>query len=251
MDYTKFEGQEFQGAKVLKYLGRTPGGQPQFKVRMPSGNVYERTLNTIRKGVVDTKAKKATTNKKRIQKTKDKGYTTFNNDVLEIYGFIGKSDNILVLDQATLNTGYCIVKQNKIQEYGRICQKDKNHYVRIKELVQDIGRIVKTHDIKSIIIEDIYLGYSPKTYRALSETIGAIALYTILNDISIIAIPYSIWSNRIGLKGKRSELKAQSLRMAHEIIGREISSNDASDAILIAYSYLISKGSIKEELSWE
>jgi Holliday junction resolvasome RuvABC endonuclease subunit len=251
MDYTSYEGQEFQGAKILKYLGKTPGGQPQFKVRMPSGNIYERTLTTIKKGVVDTKSKKVETKKKYVQKTKEKGNATFNNDILDIYGFIGKSDNILVLDQATLNTGYCIIKQNQIQEYGRICQKDKNHYVRIKELVQDIGRLVKTNDIKSIIIEDIYLGYSPTTYRALSETIGAIALYAILNNISIIAIPYSIWSNRIGLRGKRTELKSQSLKLAHEIIGREISSNDASDAILIAYSYLLSKGSVKEDLVWE
>ncbi len=244
-------GTTINNTYILSYEGKTQSGTDQYKIRFPSGNITTKTITTIKKGAVDIENKKATTKKIYVNKTKEKGLSTIAREDYEINGYINpNTDIILVLDQATYSTGWCIIDKGKITKYGKISQNSQETFKRIYLLVEDIHKLVTLHNVNSIIIEDVYLGYSPKTYAILCNIIGAIAYYSIKNNISLLATPYSVWSNRIGLKGKREQLKVQSLEKAIQIIGRELFSNDVSDAILIAHSYLKSKGIVEQSIEW-
>ncbi len=252
MDKSSLIGKVFGDVEIVSFEGNTSAGTPQYKVRfIASGNVVVRTLPSIKKGLKDTAKQKATTKKQYTAKIKERGASTIEQDEQPLFGYVKTTENILVLDQASVSTGYCVVSNGVICNYGKITQKGDNHYIRIFNLIQDIATLVKQHKITSIIAESIYLGFNPKTYRILSEVIGALSYFCIDNGLSLLTIPYGVWSNVIGLKGKREALKAQSLRKASDILGVSVISNDVSDAILIAQYFIITRGLAKQTaLEW-
>jgi len=249
-------GKDYGDYIVISYEGRNNSKTHTYKVRFKeTNNTYIRTRDSVKAGTLKDKTKrKAETKKKQVKKTREKGYSTRNISETQILGSISSNDNILVLDQSTKDIGFTIIKNKKIEIFGKIEEQNRSSYIRIKDLITDIEKLRIKHNINSIILEDIYLGYSPLTYRKLAEVIGAIAFYCCVNKINVMLIPYSVWSKNIGLKGSRNQLKIESVKKALQITGMYIDSDDVSDSVCIAYYFLLSRGLIKAEnrsISWE
>ena len=249
-------GKSYPNYTVISYEGKNSSGVHTYKIRFnDTKNIYTRTRPSVLKGtLVDAKQKKRVTKSKAVAVTRKKGSSTYSCSENPILGYVDKKDNILVLDQSSNATGFCVIKNQEISDYGKIQEKNKNSYLRIKDLISDIEILRAKHEIKAIILEDIYLGYSPTTYRKLSEVIGAIAFYATVKNLSVILVPNGLWTGRLGINGKREQLKLKSVQMALKITGNEIKSDDVSDAICIAEYFLVSRNINKTDnvqLSWE
>lgn len=152
---------------------------------------------------------------------------------------------LLSFDQSTNITGIsCFIdgeyKWTKVIDL----HKEKNSQSRFHHMVEAIFNIIEEEKPDEMAVEQTAMQSSVKTLMVLAHLQGAI-----IGKAIELSIPYSLiepskWRKAVGIhlgKKKRTELKFESVDLAHEWFDATLS-EDASESALIGAGYLIING---------
>lgn len=254
-----FIGTDYDEYTVIAYCGLNSSNVHTYEVKFKeTGNKYIRTKHAIVKGIKDldkkaedAKKKKAEERKKVIIKERTSRQSC---DSIEyIYGDFDISKPTLVLDQATITTGFVVLIDSIVASMGFLRQDSREDLaIRIASVKKDIIKIIKEHNIKNIVMEEIFLASNLKTYRALCMLIGVIIDLCIENDISCSLVLASVWRSKYDIKGTRSACKSKALNIIRTKFSINISKEeeDLAEAILIAY-YILDKHNKDNMFNWD
>ena len=159
--------------------------------------------------------------KNRLTKKSEAEYKTFN--------FTNKT--ILALDQAS-NTGWCIIRDNKIIEFGCIQKKYDHFYINAVNTMVELAKLRTEYTPDILFFEDIYLGMNVNVMEKLAGLKGMIMYFCEVNKLEYECIKSNSWKSYHGIAGERTAQKNESVQKVKELIGKEVT-NDESDAILL------------------
>lgn len=167
-----------------------------------------------------------------------------------------QNEYILALDASTKRTGYAIYTQkNETIKYGVISSASADVEKRICIMRDEIIRLVKENNIKTIIIEEVRPdGGNAHTGKVLTWLQGciAVAAYEYNKNIEIVYIGPSSWRRVIGIpqgRGvKREQQKIMDIEYANKTYNLHLTSfqDDEADAICILSAYFKNAGAIIE-----
>lgn len=149
-----------------------------------------------------------------------------------------KTPYFLALDAASYTTGMSIFNRDGqlLGHKAFVIEKKKDFFTRVKELRDEIIRIVKQDDIKCVILEDIQYQQNPLLFKKLAMLQGVIR-NTVINDLDIClisALPAE-WRAYNHIEGnKRNEQKQAAIYKAKLIFDEDIS-EDESESIFLGY----------------
>ena len=138
-----------------------------------------------------------------------------------------KDNCLLCLDCATQIFGWAIIDKDdySLVDYGQIECDNKDTIYRINYMVDKVSEIVNKYDncINEAVIEDVPPSIqNALTVLQLGRINGAILYLLHTKDIDTNLISVSTWHSRIGFKGKKPELKEQSIKWANEKYGLDL-----------------------------
>ena len=154
-------------------------------------------------------------------------------------------NKIIALDPGIARTGYAVMTKNNNEvvpiEYGCITTKSTTKLeVRLKQLHQELLRIIKKHRPTTMILEKVFLHSNQKTVITVGQAQGVMLLSASLNGLKIeFVTPLQIKS---ALTGYGLADKQQVQRMVKTLLNlKEIPKpDDTADALacgLTFYSY--------------
>ena len=227
---------------VVSYKGKNSSGNRVYTIKfLDSGNFYDRVRSTVTSGkLVDTKQKTKETAKKRAEERKaiSKLESQEKNDITFLYGKIDLSKPTLILDQATITSGFCVLEDGVIVNMGYIHQdRSDSLHIRIHMVKNEIKKLIKAHSIKNLVLEDIFLGYNLATYRGLCCLIGVLVELSIEMDLSIATVLASVWREKYGISGKRANCKEVAVNLVKSKTGINIdkTNDDLAECMLLTY----------------
>ena len=152
---------------------------------------------------------------------------------------------LLSFDQSTNITGVsCFI--NGEYKWTKVIDlhKEKNSQLRFHHMIESIFNIIEEEKPDELAIEQTAMQSSVKTLMILAHLQGAI-----IGKAIELFIPYSLvepskWRKAVGIhqgKKKRTELKFESVDLAHEWFDESLS-EDASESALIGAGHLIING---------
>lgn len=257
-DPLEFIGTEYANYTVTKYCGKNENDKDMYEITFKeTGNKAVRAKSSLVGGkAVDLKRKADATRAKQDMQRKHiskRAQVLTPNSVDVLYGDFDISKNTLVLDQATVTSGFVVVKENSIDTMGFLRQ-DKNEElaIRIYEMKKEIRKLIKEHNIKNLVLEEIFLGQNLLTYRALCMLIGVLVDLCIEMEVSCTLVLASVWREKYGIKGIRSACKAKALSIVKVKFGLDLSKQeeDLAEAILIAY-YILEQYGKDNMFNWQ
>lgn len=251
-------GKDYITYTVTKYCGENENGTPMYEITFKdTGNKAVRAKTSISGGrAVDMQKKLEATKAKSVDKRRKisrAGMSNPNGDIDVLYGDFDMDKNTLVLDQATITSGFVIVKEHSVDTMGFLRQnKNEDLAVRVHELKKEIKGMIIEHNIKNLVLEEIFLGQNLKTYRALCMLIGVLVDLCVEMDLSCTLVLASVWREKYGIKGTRSACKAKALSLIRLKFGIEIgkTEEDLAEAILITF-YILDQYGKDNVFNWE
>ena len=147
---------------------------------------------------------------------------------------------ILALDQASVITGYAILEDGELLEYGTIQAKKSDVFLkRIIYIHEEIIKIIQEQHIDYVIFEDIQLeNGNVATFKVLAELYGILDYDFTINNIpheSVLAVE---WRAALGIKNtKRTKAKENDIEYVQLKYNMEVVSDDVADAICIGTYY--------------
>jgi Holliday junction resolvasome RuvABC endonuclease subunit len=157
---------------------------------------------------------------------------------IELCGNVG----IFALDLATSKTGYAVFHNVNYIESGIISKSNKDKFIRINDMLNEVMFRIKQHKVDVVVIEDIFLSghnnVGVTSYKALSNIQGAIVDRLIAEGYKYHLTMPNEWRS-VFFKGKhnREQSKIMAIEYVRDVMGMEVSSDEA-EAILIGMSHL-------------
>ena len=152
---------------------------------------------------------------------------------------------LLSFDQSTNVTGITCFIDNQYKWTKVIdLHKEKDSEQRFHHMVEAIFDVIENEKPDELAIEQTAMQSSVKTLMTLAHLQGTIIGKCIEMGIPFQLIEPSRWRKTVGIeqgKKKRTELKFESLALAHEWFSEDLS-EDASESALIGAAYLIING---------
>ena len=148
---------------------------------------------------------------------------------------------ILSIDSSTNASGYAVFIDGELNSYGLLDMKQiKNIEQRMKEMTQSIYKIIDAERPDIVVVELTSVSRNVQTQRHLTMLLGAIYGKCIDLDIFWCALRPSEWRSAISGErpSRRDELKKWSIEKVSELFGKDIDSDDISDAVLIGLAYI-------------
>lgn len=151
---------------------------------------------------------------------------------------------ILGLDLSSKSSGYSVLEDGKLIDYGCITSASSNLFKRIDIMVSGVRAILYKHQIDHVYIEDVLpddVKHNQTVYKALTYLQGYIL--HLLNDYSLphTFFTASEWRARCGIhtgRGiKRESLKPRDIAFVKSQFGIDVN-DDIADAICIAWASL-------------
>lgn len=150
---------------------------------------------------------------------------------------------VLCLDQSTSDTGWCLIEDGEIVNYG-VMHLDKKK--RAPERMMDVVLWLEglEYKIDELVFEEIQMqGGNVTTFQVLAQLQGFLMQYAIRNSIPYTLYSSSSWKSTCGVKGRaRVEQKANAHLFVEDTYGvSKLMSQDAVDAICIAHHHINKK----------
>ena len=158
--------------------------------------------------------------------------------------------NILVIDQATINTAYTVISIEDGIPKWKLCSLVKLHgskevRFRIHHLYNILTQVIKENNIDTLVIEEVIMTKS-KNWSATSvllELRGVMELMSVQYNLKLYVMNIVNWKHTAGIKTTtRDKQKAESIKLAlkrfsvyKDII---VGSDDVSDALNMSYAFL-------------
>lgn len=141
--------------------------------------------------------------------------------------------NVLVLDQSSRTTGYCIGSPT-----GELIEYGQKTFASLQEQYHYFHSLLGQHAITTLVIEDTFMGSNTTTYKTLCEVIGMFKVLAFLNDLELYIYPAAMWRSKVNLRGKgRTQVKRAAVQLVNELYGIKVP-QDTSEAILIYKAYM-------------
>lgn len=145
----------------------------------------------------------------------------------------------LSLDAATYVTGMSLFnKEGQLLGHKTFSiDKKKDYFTRIKELKEEVERIVVENDIQCVILEDIQYQQNPALFKKLAMLQGVLR-YTIIENLNIelITAMADEWRAFNHISGsKRQEQKQAAIDRAKSIFHDDIPEDESESIFLGLY----------------
>jgi Holliday junction resolvasome RuvABC endonuclease subunit len=134
---------------------------------------------------------------------------------------------LLCLDCATKIFGWALINKgdNSLVEYGQIECDDDNTITRIDYMVDRVEEIIDKYlsNIDEAVVEDVPPSVQNSvTVLQLGRINGAILHLLHKKNIRANLISVSTWHSKLGFKGKKPQLKEQSIKWANNKYGLDL-----------------------------
>ena len=149
------------------------------------------------------------------------------------------SPYFLALDAATYVSGMSIFnKEGQLLGHKTFSvSKKKDYFTRLKEIVQEINRIVLEQNIECVILEDIQYQQNPALFKKLAMLQGVIR-FLVINVLhkELITAMADEWRSYNHIYGiKRQEQKTAAISKARRIYKTEIPEDESESIFLGKY----------------
>lgn len=148
---------------------------------------------------------------------------------------------ILAFDQATKISGYAVMENGKLKEYGNVdltkskcCAED-----RIKRMAYELWAIIDRVRPTIVVLEDVEVVANMRAVIMLARLLGSMQGYCVANGIEYKTYMPSTWRKILGYTQgagvKREELKQKSVEYAKSVTGENVQ-EDTAEAVAIAHA---------------
>lgn len=152
------------------------------------------------------------------------------------------SIKILAIDQATKNSGFCLIDSStkEIKAFGTLqADEKKKTELRIHDLKSWLEKTIIKEAVDLVLIEDIQFQRNYKVYKTLAQLQGVLIEMCVANNIKYKVVASATWKSRVGIQQtKRAEEKKRSIIIASEVVGEDVH-EDTADAICMVLSELM------------
>ena len=145
---------------------------------------------------------------------------------------------IMSFDQSSRITGYAILEDRKLLEYGKFTLTDEDFGDRLNRFRKKIISLLTVdHKIDKVLFEEIQLQQNVETFKKLAMVYGV--LMELLVDLGI---PYDIissntWKSKCKIKKTVRESEKQAAqKYVLENFGKKVTQDEA-DAICLGFTY--------------
>ena len=159
----------------------------------------------------------------------------------------------LSLDAATYTTGMSLFnRQGQLLGHKSFSiDKKKDYFVRVRELKEEVVRIIQEQDIKCVILEDIQYQQNPALFKKLAMLQGVLRYAIIVElDLELLTAMADEWRayNHIG-GTKRPDQKKAAIDRAKAIYKDDIPEDESESIFLGIYGiYMYNKNTHEEEM---
>lgn len=159
----------------------------------------------------------------------------------------------LSLDAATYTTGMSLFnRQGQLLGHKSFnIDKKKDYFVRVRELKEEVVRIIQEQDIKCVILEDIQYQQNPALFKKLAMLQGVLRYAIIVElDLELLTAMADEWRayNHIG-GTKRPDQKKAAIDRAKAIYKDDIPEDESESIFLGIYGiYMYNKNTHEEEM---
>ena len=146
---------------------------------------------------------------------------------------------ILALDQATGTSGWAVMDDKTLINYGDWSTSANHSTGKISQVKAWLDYMVQTVNPDQIVLEDIQLqkfdgGEAVLTYKKLAHLQGVLKNYCYEKGIPYKIVPVATWRQYSDIKGKTRTDRKHSAQLRVKAIYDIDASQDVCDAILIA-----------------
>lgn len=147
------------------------------------------------------------------------------------------------IDSSTKKTGMSLFKNGELMESKQVDLADSKLLVeeRINAMGKSMWQVLDEWKPELIYIEEPKgEGRNVELVHKLSEVIGIVRAWAIVNDAPIEEVKPSVWRKHVGItqgRKKREELKADSIALVKEVYDIEVN-DDVADSICIGIAML-------------
>ena len=138
---------------------------------------------------------------------------------------------ILALDISTKSSGYCVIENGKVKDYGTITSDEKDFLDRGQYMAEFIRLLCeKFGTFDYAYIEELKVISNQRTLEMLGIVQGMIIRELKNSDVSLV--PPTVWRKPYGLNGKRAEAKKKAIAICEDK-GFTVHNDDEAEAILL------------------
>lgn len=138
---------------------------------------------------------------------------------------------ILSLDLSTKSSGFCVVVDGSVEEYGTITSQDKDFTVRGQYTAEFVRLLCEKYGkFDKVVIEELKVISNQKTLVMLAIVQGMVLRE--LNNSLVEFVSPTVWRKQFSLNGKREEAKRKAIALCRSL-GYKVKNDDEAEAILI------------------
>ena len=138
---------------------------------------------------------------------------------------------ILALDISTKSSGYCVIENGKVKDYGTITSDEKDFLDRGQYMAEFIRLLCEKYGtFDYAYIEELKVISNQRTLEMLGIVQGMIIRELKNSDVSLV--PPTVWRKPYGLNGKRAEAKKKAIAICEDK-GFTVKNDDEAEAILL------------------
>lgn len=138
---------------------------------------------------------------------------------------------ILSLDLSTKSSGYCVISNDSVIDYGTIASQDKDFTVRGQYMAEFVRLLCEKYGkFDKVVIEELKVISNQKTLVMLAIVQGMVLRE--LNNNLVEFVSPTVWRKQFSLNGKREEAKRKAIALCTSL-GYKVKNDDEAEAILI------------------
>lgn len=138
---------------------------------------------------------------------------------------------ILSLDLSTKSSGYCVISNGSVIDYGTITSQDKDFTVRGQYMAEFVRLLCEKYGkFDKVVIEELKVISNQKTLVMLGIVQGMVLRE--LNNTLVEFVSPTVWRKQFSLNGKREEAKKKAIALCKSL-GYAVKNDDEAEAILI------------------
>lgn len=145
---------------------------------------------------------------------------------------------MISFDTSSTKTGWAYWENGKLILSGVLYAEGEDINSRITIMSKEILELLKNYKPKIIAIERSIFVKDPNTFRMLSEIVGIVRGYAILNDTDYVEYVPGTWRKLIADSNEkipigRQNCKPWDIQKVHKLLNIDVCGDDEADAILI------------------
>jgi crossover junction endodeoxyribonuclease RuvC len=142
---------------------------------------------------------------------------------------------ILGIDPGLENTGWAVVEDTKLIEYGVV--KVGKGDIRLRDLYDGLTEIIRKHKVGELAFEKLFFAKNAKSALSVAEAIGVVKVCALKNDVQVYS--YTPLEVKMAMVGFGRAEKEQVEEMVRQTLGIEeiIKPSHAADAVAVALTH--------------